>query len=76
MRQDIRFALRQMGNKPGFAAIAVVLLALGIGGSTAVFCVLYQVLLRPLPYPNAQQLFLVHNYFSEKPGLDRGRLRV
>jgi len=65
MRQDIRFALRQMGNKPGFAAVAVVLLALGIGGSTAVFCVLYQVLLRPLPYPNAQQLFLVHNYFPK-----------
>lgn len=65
MKQDVRFALRQMSKQPGFAFIAVILLALGIGSSTAVFCVLYQALLKPLPYPNASQLFFVHNYFPK-----------
>jgi predicted permease len=60
---DIRFALRQMAKQPGFSAIAIFVLALGIGGSTAVFCVLYQALLKPPPYPNAQSLFFIHNAF-------------
>ncbi len=65
MKQDVRFALRQMSKQPGFALIAVILLALGIGASTAVFCVLYEALLKPLPYPKAAQLFFVHNYFPK-----------
>jgi putative ABC transport system permease protein len=43
----------------------VIILALGIGSSTAVFSVLYQVLLKPLPYPDGQRLVFVHNFFPK-----------
>ncbi len=62
---DLRFALRQIRKQPGFALIAVAILALGIGGSTAVFSVLYQAVLKPLPYPDAEQLLFVHNSFPK-----------
>ncbi len=63
---DLRFAFRQIRKQPGFALIAVIVLGLGIGGSTAVFSVLYQALLKPLPYPEAQRLLFVHNFFPQK----------
>jgi putative ABC transport system permease protein len=62
---DLRFALRQIRKQPAFAVIAVIVLGLGIGSSTAVFSVLYQALLKPLPYPDAQQLLFVHNFFPK-----------
>jgi len=62
---DLRFALRQIRKRPGFAVIAVIVLGLGIGSSTAVFSVLYQALLKPLPYPDAQRLLFVHNFFPQ-----------
>src|SRR5438874_514250 len=56
---DFRFALRQWRKSPGFAALAVVTLAFGIGPNTAMFTVVESVFARPLPYPHASRLVFV-----------------
>jgi putative ABC transport system permease protein len=56
---DIRYALRQLRKAPGFACTAILILAIGIGGTTAIFSALNPILLEPLPYPQSNRLLTV-----------------
>ena len=69
--QDLRYGLRRLRRSPGFSAAAVLVLALGIGGTTTVFSVVNTVLLKPLPYPDAEELVAVFTVWAGREGKDQ-----
>jgi len=67
--RDTRHALRRLRKTPTFTAAAILTLALGIGGNTAIFAVIDGILIRPLPYPHAEDLVSVWHTTSGLPGV-------
>src|SRR5437660_9754546 len=64
--QDIRYALRNLRKAAGFAVVAIITLALGIGASTAIFSVIDNILMEPFPYPDAQRFMSVQIHDTER----------
>jgi hypothetical protein len=74
LMRDVRHMMRGLLRSPAFAAAVIVTLGVGIGGNTAIFSVVDQVLLRPLPYPDGDQLVIMFEYFDRSgPSLGVGR---
>jgi hypothetical protein len=66
---DVRYGLRALRHNPMFTAVALLTIAIGIGANTAVFSVVNSVLLKPLNYPNSEQLVSLHQIAPGAPGL-------
>jgi len=65
LARDLRYAVRMLRNAPGFAAVSIATLGVGLGAATAVFSVVNAVLLRPLPYPEAERIVRVQQVDAE-----------
>jgi putative ABC transport system permease protein len=70
--QDIRYGFRMLRKNPGFTLVALLALALGIGANTALFSVVYGVLLKPLPYAQGKELVVLHQEFPKAHVADAG----
>jgi putative ABC transport system permease protein len=73
IRQDLSYALRSLGKQPGFTAMAVMMLAIGIGANVAIFSLVNAVLLKPLPFAEPSRLMMVHLLAPDRdaPGVSR-----
>src|SRR5450631_2441570 len=71
--QDLRHGVRLLGKAPGFTAVAVLTLALGMGAATAIFSVVDTVLLKPLPFRDAERLLVI---WEKNPSQNRYKLYV
>lgn len=71
-KQDLRYAVRQLRRSPGFSGVVIATLAVGIGGTTAVFSVTHAVLLAPLPFAQPGQLVRIYQQEPERPSTRRG----
>src|SRR5215813_2041449 len=75
LQADVRYGLRMMRKAPGFTAVAVLTLALGIGANSGMFGIIYGLLYRPLPYPGESRIAAVHLHFSPQNN-PRGNLSL
>ena len=67
LAQDVKYGLRNLARNPGFASVAMLTLALGIGANTTIFSVINETLLKPLPFPDSKRLVIVWETFGKGP---------
>src|ERR1700704_1651227 len=72
--QEVQYAVRWLANAPGFVAVVMLTLALGIGANAAIFTVVHAVLLRPLPYPGPGRLVTIQHYYPLQGPLESAGL--